>query len=277
VRDLLIESFFQLGSALCNSGHLTRGYEFISQAERRLCDSRAASFQLSARIAIAVWKLRDDLLMNSSCWYPSWQRLKGLTQAFERAYGSGCLFEAAMALVALAEYHQTAGNDAEALRAGRFAVRLAEQQPNERVRLQTCIRVATTLNSTGYWREALALLPSNEQLSSCDSYHCELIAHFEAQHAFRSRAFSKAWLLAKDEENRHETAALAISRRLIAVGAAHELERKDARALIDETIPAAEKLGNAPILRDTYTVAAKVTGNGRFKRQADELARLLTT
>jgi hypothetical protein len=214
--------------------------------------------------------------MNSACWYPSWQRLKGLTQAFERAYASGFLFEAVIALVALVEYHSIAGNDAEALRVGRFAILLSKQQTSERVRIQTSIRVALALQSTRYWMEAFALLPNAHQLASCDSYHRELVSHIAAQRAFRSRAFSEAWALAKDEGDRRETAALAISRRLLAAEAAHELERRDARALIEAAIPDAEHLGCAPILKDAYVVAARVTGNARFRRQADELARLLT-
>lgn len=274
-RELLVESLYEFGSALCNAGDLSRGYERIGEAEARLRDSRA-SFQLRARIAIAVWKLRDDLLMNSACWYPSWQRLKGLTQAFERAYASGFLFEAVIALVALVEYHSIAGNDAEALRVGRFAILLSKQQTSERVRIQTSIRVALALQSTRYWMEAFALLPNAHQLASCDSYHRELVSHIAAQRAFRSRAFSEAWAMAKDEGDRRETAALAISRRLLAAEAAHELERRDARALIEAAIPDAEHLGCAPILKDAYVVAARVTGNARFRRQADELARLLT-
>jgi hypothetical protein len=276
IKDLFIESLFALGSAFCNTGNLARGYECIGEAETRLGNSCTVSFQLRARIAVAVWKLRDDLLMNSNCWYPSWQRLKGLTRAFERAYTAGFLFEAVTSLVALAEYHSIAGNDAEALRVGRSAILLAKQQTSERVRIQTSIRVATALHSTRYWRDASTLLPSTDDLKACDSYHRELVAHLAAQRAFRSRAFSDAWRLAKDEDDRRETAALAISRRLIAAEAAHELERKDAPALIEAAVPAAEHLGCAPILKDAYTVAAKVTGNARFRRQADELARLLT-
>jgi hypothetical protein len=241
-----------------------------------LHSARAASSQLRARIAVALWKLRDDLLMHSNCWYPSWQRLKGLTQAFEQAYASGFLLEAALALVAIAEYHSIAGNDLEARRAGRFALLLAGQHPSERVRTQTSIRVATALNSTRYWEEAFALLPEATQLEACDSYHRELIAHFAAQRAFRFRTFAQAFLLAKQEEDRRETAALTISRRLIAAAAAYELERREARTLIEAAIPVAEKLGSAPILKDAYAIAAKVTGSARFKRQADEVARLLT-
>jgi hypothetical protein len=276
MRELLIESLYELGSALCNVGNLPRGYELIDEAKTQLRDARSASFQLRARVAIAVWKLRDDLLMNSACWYPSWQRVKGLTQAFERAYASGFIFEAVIALVALMEYHSIAGNDAEALRVGRFAIFLSKQQTSERVRIQTSIRVAFAMQSTRYWMQGFSLLPNTEELASCDRYHRELVSHFAAQRAFRSRAFSEAWALAKDDGDRRETAALAISRRLIAADAAHELERKDARALIEAALPAAEHLGCAPILKDAYAVAAKITGSVRFRRQADELARLLT-
>jgi hypothetical protein len=276
VRELLAEGLFELGSALCNAGKLGEGYECVSRSERTLREAHVAASPLHARIAIALWKLRDDLLMNSQSWYPSWQRVKGLTMAFEQAYATGSLAEAACALVALAEYYSVAGNDAETLRSGRFALLIAKQEGSTRILAQTALRVAIALQSTRYRESAGSLLPRTRQLDACDAYHREMLTYFSAQRALQRSSYQDAWALTRTEENRRETASLRISRRLIAATAAHELERRDAYDLIEAAIPAAENLGSAPILKDTYTVAARITGSPRFKRQAHDLARLLT-
>ena len=274
--ELLAESLYELGTAFCNAGNLSKGYDYVSRSEKVLQEEHKAASPLRTRIMIALWKLRDDLLMNSQHWYPSWQRLKGLTTAFEQAYAAGALSEATAALVALAEYHSIAGNDAEALRSGRCAVLLAKQEKSERLMTQTAIRIAMTLQSTRYHELAVALTPKRPQLDSCDAYHRELLTYLSAQRALQRSGFQEAWAIATGEGDRRETAALRISRWLIAASAAHKLERGDARDLIEAAIPAAENLGSAPILKDAYTVAARVTGSPRFKSRAHELARLLT-
>jgi hypothetical protein len=278
VKELYAESLYQLGTAFCNAGDLETAYDCITNAETALCDVRAASPRLRARITVAIWKLRNHLLMSAKCWRPSWQRLEGLVGAFEQAYAAGALFEAADALDSLTEYHAFAGNDAECLRTARFAALLAKQQPNERMRAQISISVATTLLSTRYWECALPLLPGAQHLESCDAYHREFVSYFAAHHALRLRNFRDAWMLADREEDRQENASLGVSRKLVAAAAAHELERRDdAHSLIDAAVPVAERLGSAPMLRDAYSVAAKVTGDPRFEREAGEVALLLTT
>lgn len=280
VRELYVESLYELGLAFCNLGNMDRGYDCIAGAEANLRHVRAASPRLRTRVMGAAWKLRNHLLMSSKSWAPLWQRLQGLESTFEQAYASGSLVEAATALVTLAEHHALAGNDVEALREGRLAVSLANQQPSERMRSLTSLRVAIMLLSTRYSEYALPLLPSSQQLQFCEAYIRELAMYFAAERAFRLRNFGDAWIRAKGETYGREYAPLApltVSRQLIAAAAAYELERwRDARALIEATIPAAEQLGSAPTLRDVYRVAAKVTGDIRFKRQASEVARLLT-
>lgn len=276
VRELYVESLYELGTAFCNSNDLDSAYDCLARAEANLCDVRTASPRLRTRIMVAVWKLRNHLLMNAKMWRPSWQRVKGLTAAFEQAYAAGLLFEAADALDTLAEYHAFAGNHEESLRLGHCAALIAKQQPNERMRAQVSIRVAMTLLSTRYGEYAQSLIPSAEELVSCDAYHRELVSHFAAERAFRLRNFRDAWTLSRREEGRRENATLTVSRRIVAAAAAHELERRcDARALIEAVIPEAEQFGSAPILRDAYRVAAKVTGDIRFKRRASEVVRLL--
>ena len=132
-RELYVESLYELGAAFCGHSDLESAHDCLASAEANLHHVRTTSLQLRARIMVGIWKLRSHLLMNSKGMFPFWQRLKGLAAAFEQAYAAGLLSQAATALVTLAENHAFAGNDAEALRAGRFAVLLASQQSSERI------------------------------------------------------------------------------------------------------------------------------------------------
>lgn len=276
IEQLYVESIYELGAASWNLGDFDKGYDFIADAEAYLSRLRAASPRLRVRISVEIWQLRNYLLMNSKSWYPSWQRRKGLTAAFEQAYAAGAFFEAASALVALAEHHAFAGNDDETLRTARHAVLLAKQEPSESLRAQISIQLAMMLLWTKHWDRAFAFLPAMQRLEFCDIYHRELVSYFAAECAFRRSAFQDAWKLTNTDTST-EHIALRLRKKLIAAAAAYELERRrDAGVLIEATVPAAKRLGSAPILRDTYNVAARITGDIRFKRQANELARLLT-
>lgn len=275
VRQLYIESLYELGAARWNLGNFEQGYEYVADAEARLSRLSSASPRLRVRIMVEVWQMRNYLLMSAKTWYPSWQRRKGLTTAYEEAYASGAFFEAASALVALTEHHAFAGNGDETLRTARMAVTLARQEPSAVLRAQTSIQLAMMLLWTRHWESARSFLPA-QPLEACDVYHRELASYFAAERAFRQRAFQDAWNLTRDDAGK-EYVGLSMRKKLIAAASAHELERRqDAGVLIEATVPAAKRLGSAPILRDTYRVAAKVTGDSRFKRQANELARLLT-
>jgi tetratricopeptide (TPR) repeat protein len=276
VGQLYAEALFETGTVFCNLGNLEGGYDCIVRAEAGLHGVSPASFRLRDRVLVYLWKLRNYLLLSSKSWFPSWERLKGITATFDQAYASSSIPGALSALLVLTEYHAFAGNDDEVLRAARFAVFLAERQPSERVRAQTAITVATQLLPTRHFEVAASLLPGPTGLESCDAFHRELVSHVATELALRSRRFDDAWTLANVEDDRKEYAALTVSRRLIAASAAHELgRRREARALIEAALPRAEELGLAPILKDAYSVAAKVTANSRFKRQASEMARLL--
>lgn len=276
VEELYAEALFETGTVFCNLGDLESGYDCIVRAEAGLRRVSPGSFRLRDRVMVYLWKLRNYLLLSSKSWFPSWERLKGITTTFEQAYASGSIPGALSALSVLTEYHAFAGNDDEVLRAARFAVFLAEQQPSQRVRAQTAITVATQLLPTRHFEVAASLLPSAKGFDACDAFHRELVSHVTTALALRSRRFDDAWTLANGEDDRKEYAALTVSRRLIAASAAHELgRRREARSLIEAALPRAEALGLAPILKDAYAVAAKVTANTRFKRQASEMARLL--
>jgi len=275
--ELYVESLFEFGAALWNRGHLEEGYESIARAQVRLDRVRAASSQLRSRVAAGIWKVRNHLLVSSKAWYPAWQRADGLTAAFEEAYALGAPLEAADALVALVQCHAFAGHDAEALRAARFAVWLVSQQSSERIRTQTAIQLAMVLLWTRHWEYGLSLL-GNAGAPSCDAYHAELTEYFVVERAFRRGAFLDVWKLAGSDGLTARYPGLQLRSRLVAAAAAHELgRRRDAHRLIEEALPAAERFGSAPILRDAYAAAAKVTGDSRFSRQAGEVSRVLTT
>lgn len=275
--ELYVESLYELGTALCNSGDFDRGYDVIADAESRLPNLRITSSRLGTKVTVAIWKLRNYLLMSSKSWYPSYQRLKGLAGAIEQAYASGSIPEATAALDALTEHYALCRQDEDALRAARLTISIAKQQSSLRLSSQVSIRVALKLLSTQYWDAALKLLPEGPALAQCDAYHRELVTYFFAERALKLRRFGEAWTLAHKEDERGEYAALTVSRRLIGALAAHELGRsEDARALIEAVIPTAEQLGSVPTLRDAYFAAARVMRDASFRRRANDLTRLLT-
>lgn len=277
VREMYAESCASLGAAFWNAGETERGYDYITVAETELTRIRTASPQLRAQVIVILWKLRNYLLSGSKGWFPLSQRLRGLSEGFEYAYASGFMYEAVLALVALAECHSAAGNDAEALRMGRFAVTLAKQQPSVRTREQTALQVALTLLSTKYWEDGLALLPNRDECSATDAFHRELLSYFPIARALRLHRFRDAWTLSKIASDPKRYPHLSIRKQLAAAVAAHELDRPaEARKLVEAAVDAAEQLGLAMLMRDAYGAAAEITKDPRFKRQASEVARLLT-
>jgi hypothetical protein len=276
IRQLYAESLFELGAGFWNTGDFERGYDRVADAAEALSRVRNASPRLRMRINIEIWQLRNYLLMGAKSWYPSWQRVNALTGAFEHAYAAGAFYEAATALVALTEHYAFAGDDDEALRTARNAVLLSGNEPSSRLRAHISTQLAMMLLWTRHWPAAFSFLPSGT--TSQDAYDRELASYFVVERAYRLRAFQDAWRLARNGHRSEQYVALTLRKKLIAAAAAHELERRrEAGALIEATIPAAQRLGSVPILRDTYRVAARVTGDSRFKREATELARLLTS
>ena len=99
-----------------------------------------------------------------------------------------------------------------------------------------------------------------------------------AARALRRGEFRAAWRLSNENSRLPEPTDLALMKSLIAAAAAHELDRKPvARAIVESVIPKAKAIGSASILRDAYSIAAKVGGrDARLQRRARELSRLLT-
>jgi hypothetical protein len=275
-RELYVEALYELGVARATSGDVEGAYDNIAAAEANLGHVRLSSSRVRSRIMILLWRLRTHLLTNCRMWYPSQQRVQGLMSAFEQAYAAGLYIEAASALVALGEARAYAGRDDEALRVSRLALLLANQHPNKRMRAQFAIMVAALLGPTRHWRYGFSLLPESNRLDACDTDHRELFSYLCASRALRDHAFKDAWNLADATGERSEYAALTVSRRLIGAAAAHKLERRrDAYALVEAALPAAEKIG-APLMKGAFSVAARVTGEARYERRADEISRLLT-
>jgi hypothetical protein len=274
IRELHVESLFNLGLALANVGSLEKGFDYVAEAEALLERVRPASAQLRSWAMVETWRGRNRLLMSSRHWLPAWQREQGLTRAFEFAYSSGAFAGAIRALVALSEHYAFSGNAGEALRAARAAVSLAKRHPSARVSAHTSISAVLPLLSTQHWSEATALLPTPAQLAVMDTYHRDAFTYCLAARALRSHAFREALNLAKGGGS---FPGVAVRMRLVAAAAAHALEReREARALIEEGVAVAEAQRSAPILRDAYSLASKILPDPRFTRQAKEIQRLLS-
>ena len=277
VRRLYPESLYCLGAAHVNLGRMSEGYEYMVSAQSYLERLDAPVTILRARAGIAVWKLRNYLLTSATSWHPSWQRLKGLAAAFNQAYAAGLLSEATSALVALTEYHAFAGNDAEALRAARMTIALADRQ-GERTRAERSVEVAMLILLTRNWAQASSLIRLPTPSDGCDVYHQEMLSFFAAEDALRRGRLEEAWALTNGgDTSGREHAALSVGRQLLAASVAHALSRRrEANGLLEMGIAAAKRIGTAPTLLDAYAVAARVTGEPRFRRRANEIARLLT-
>jgi hypothetical protein len=277
VRELYIECLYQSAVALGDVGHMHEMYDCLVKAESTVCSTRVLPSWLRARVTVALWKSRNHFLTSSRSWHPLLQRLECLATAFEQAYTAGALLEGIDALDALTECYVFAGNEAAAFQTAGRALLLVNEVPSARIRTQVLIRIATTMLSTRYWQWASALLARFEQLPSCDRYHLELRSHFMAKRALRLRTFGDAWTFANNDEDYRRFPNLKISNQLVAAATAHQLQRRrDALALVDAAIPAAEAFGSAPTLRDAYNIAARITGEARFEDQAREVARLLS-
>ncbi len=277
VHGLQIESLNELGGAFCNVGDWQRGYEYISAAEAQLPRTCLISSQLRVRVSLDAWRLRNLMPTVFGTQYTSRQRLQALTAVFEEACAVGAFYEATSALATLTEYHAFTGNYPEMLRSARSAIRLANQQPGDRIRVNAALVVATALLSSDYWEYGCELFPESTEVSSCEAYYQQLISYAAAERALRLGSPRDALFLASNGCDQKKFTALTARRRLIAARAAHQLKRKrEAQLIIEETVFEAERLGIAPLLRDVYHVAATLAGDARYKRWAREIGKIIT-
>lgn len=275
VRELYVESLFNLGLALANLGSFEQGFDHVARAEALIERIRPVSAPLRTWVVVEAWRGRNRLLMSSRYWMPAWQREQGVTHAFEYAYTAGAFAGAIRALVALTEHHAFAGNDEEALRAARSSVVLAEKHPSSRILAHNSISAVLPLLSTHYWAEGTTLLPPAAQVAGMDTYHRDAYRYCMAVRALRSHAFADALALANDGSGNFP--GVAVRMQLVAAAAAHALEReREARRLIEEGVAVAEEQRSAPILKAAYSLASEIVRDSRFKGQAREIERLLT-
>jgi hypothetical protein len=275
IREMYVESLFNLGLALANLGSFEKGFEHVVNAEALLDRIHPVSAQLRSWALVEVWRGRNRLLMSSQHWLPAWQREEGLRRAFEFAYSSGSFAAATRSLVALTEHHAFAGNDDHALSAGRSAVTMAKRHPSNRILVHSSISAVLPLLSTRHWHEGVALLPATPVEASICAYHRDALAYCDAIGALRSREFSHAFTLAT--QSAQEYPGVAVRMKLVGAAAAHALQRrKEAHSLIEQGLAAAEDQRSAPILKEAYTLASRIVPDGRFKQQASEVTRLLT-
>jgi hypothetical protein len=277
LREMHCESHYALGTARCNAGDFYGGLDCFSSLEERLIDDYGISFTTRSRIAVTAWKLRCSLVTSAQAWRPFTERIAGLTKAFESAYASGDLAAAITALDAMTQQHATAGNDAEAFRAGRLALVIADGQSSDRVRSHLAIRLALKLLPTKYARQAVSLA-SRAKPHACDGYHRQLIAYFRLEHALAERRFHDVLRLANEESDGREYAALTVHRALVHAEAAHALGNgRAARGLVDSAISAAERMSSAHTLLDAYRIAVKVTGLTAYRKRHREVAALFAS
>ncbi|MGA8533495.1 MAG: hypothetical protein WB615_05255 [Candidatus Tumulicola sp.] len=277
IKWLYVESLFELTATLCNIGDFEQAYDSIKQAESNLEHLGPSATWLHARVMVMLWRLRSNLLLSSNIWCPSSQRVRGLVAAFKQACLVGALAESTEALVGLTDHYAWAGKDAEALNAARAALLISRQQ-SERARLHAAIRLGLSLSITRFRERALSMLPDPSQLECCDEFHRSTLTYLMAEKALSNGRFDSAWALASRPNDTSEYTTLTISRWLVAAASAHELGRMhDARALVERAIPAAERSGVAPILRDAYLVGAKITNNRRMQRRSKEVANVLAS
>lgn len=275
VRELYAESCASLASALWNFGDLEKAYDYICAAETSMRDVRHASAQTAVSITIVLWKFRNDLLLSSKSWYPFEQRVGGLEATFERAYTSGGMLEAVVALVALCECHANARYAAQALRYARSAILLANHL-DEPVREQISIQLAGILAPTPYCNEGFALLPKALNTGVTSAFIGAHRSYVPALRAFHLRRFHEAWRLAGMEDDSWNFPMPRLRKRILAAACAQELRQyRQARQLIEAVIPQAEQLGSVRVLRDAYCAAAKIVVDAGIQSQADELTKLL--
>jgi hypothetical protein len=279
IKELYLESLYEIGTALWNLGDRDQGHDYIVQAEGELRQTPGVDWRVRSHINLTLWKNRSRLLMSSKAWYPVSERLAGLTNVFENAYASGSLPPAMDALGVIAECNAFAHRRAEALRAAELAVTLAKQQANERMTTQVHIDVAAKLMRTEYWEDSLTFFSRVKRLENCEAFYRANAHYFMAARALRFRRFQEAWRLANVSAETARYADLALMQRLVAATAAHELGwQQEAHDMLEALIPESAALGSAPILRDAYDVAAVVNGDdSRSRRKARELSRLLAT
>lgn len=277
VYEVYAGALFSLASAFWSLGDVDSAYDRLGQAQALSKRIASLSTSLRTKISSSTWKLRSYLSLDCTTWYPSFERIQGLSKVLELALDAGLVRESIDALVIITENHAFAQRHDDAVRAGNFAIQLASQQRRSDLRRLVAIEIGTRLLRTDHWRHASALVSAKNGTEGLGAYHHDLLMYSAAELALRRRSFDAAWALTQRTRAKAPWATLKVRKSLVAAEAAYELGKQcAAKALIEYAVPAAEELRAAPIVLDAYRIAGKVTGDLRFSRRAQEVARLLT-
>ena len=273
--DLYAECLNFLAGALWNLGDADRAHDAFVDAETSLRHARRPE-RITHAVMVQAWRVRNRLLMSSKTWYPAWRRIQALQHTFEGAYRSGATIQAIEALEGLTEIYTFGGNGTEALRNGRLALTLANQQASPMVRSQTLLTVAQLLLRTRHREYALALLADAERSNHSDAILRRRLSCIVAERAIQLERFEDAWRLARAETSFEAPAELGLRKRIVAVRSAYALGwLPQAASDVEVLIPLAERFGSAPVLVDAYAIAARVTSKVEFSKKATEIINLL--
>lgn len=279
--DLRAKVLAELGASEYLCGNMGRAIDLYAKAEAELDQLRVPSpiLRLDLRLRRALYRSR--LAIDLAHWQPAVQRLETLTRIFEEAQEFGYVRLSIQAAIALMECYCYArpGNDTAVLDASRFALSLATRYDNQDLLVSTALNSAYVFLHTAHWRYVPALVRQVKDLQ-CAAHLRPRIRYIEADHALLSGLYQRAWDLASSLGDDGEPLGQDVSVRnsLVAANAAAALHRRrDAKSWIERAIARAEELGSAPLLCEAYGTATTITGEVRFRRKAQETAKILTT
>jgi hypothetical protein len=269
---LQVRARFNLCALLWARGDLASAYDTLSATAAR-CGRLVPSASIRIRVDATIWKLRTYLLLNNA--FTSQARIEGLMDARDRALGSGALYEAIDAMVAITECHVFARRDARALQSARATLRLVASAP-PLMQMKVALDLGVRLLSTKFWPQALDMLPDERLLHRLDDYRTQLLSYAIALAALRSGDIEKAWRFSAADPTRDRWVNLDVRRGLVASESAYLLGHKaQAYEAAEAAVVAAEQLGAAPLLRDAYEVSGRILGRPRVGAQAQEIGRIL--
>lgn len=276
VDGLYRESLTALAAARWNSGDIERAYEALVEAEA-LANEDPPSNAARLSVGIALWRVRNRLLLSSRTWYPVWRRVEELQRIFDVAFQAGRLLNAIEALQGVSEIHGFARNDVEAMRSAQLVIALASQHGSAWVQNSTALAIGEELLRTSYYSYGLKLISDVVRRSSDDPALEPRLSNVRAEGAIALGDFERAWTLTCAREPSDPT-EFGLGRRITRATVANQLGYdKEARTEVERLVPLAEAYGSAPVLADAYKIAATVTAKAQYKKKATEIANLLAS
>ena len=248
----------------------------ISKAHIVLKQLATPAHGLDLDVELRLCRRRNDMVLNANVWRPVRERLTALVNAFDRTRSSGSLNLGLYATICLADYHASAGDDAELFDDIRYALALLRQAPSQGYFKSMPYDLAEILLRTRYWEFSRRILDSAEGATSGGAIHPEGLEYVQAYCNLRAGAYRKAWDIARTQRSGDLSPHIVAKMQVVGAASADALgERRQARKLIEIAVNWLEQYGSAPDLREAYSVAAKVLGDPRFRRTADEIGSAL--